>query len=299
MNMKVWIEAFRLRTLPLAMSSIFMGGFLAYADAVFSWPIFILASITTLFLQILSNLANDYGDSISGVDNSNRVGPQRTVQSGLISRESMKLAVIIFIIFSLISGISLLFLAFENHFSFKGLLFFAFGCLAILAAIKYTVGKNPYGYSGFGDIMVFVFFGLLGVTGSYYLLTQSFSFQVVLPAVAVGLLSTAVLNLNNLRDVENDKASGKNTLVVKIGVTPAKIYHLFLLFLPFVLLLMYIFSTNTSLYGTLLLLLLPIQIGNFLRVWKNRDSRELDVELKRTAITTLFVVLIFGIGINI
>ena len=169
-----WIEAFRLRTLPLALASIVMGGFLALVDHQFNTLIFTLACATTLFLQILSNLANDYGDSVNGVDNSNRVGPLRSVQSGSISRFSMKVAVIAFIALSLISGIGLIALAFGNAFNITTFIFFMIGCGAIAAAIKYTVGRNPYGYIGFGDFFVFLFFGLVGVCGSYFLMVQEF-----------------------------------------------------------------------------------------------------------------------------
>lgn len=294
-----WIEAFRLRTLPLALASIVMGGFLALVDHQFNTLIFTLACATTLFLQILSNLANDYGDSVNGVDNSNRVGPLRSVQSGSISRRSMKFAVIVFIALSLISGISLIALSFGNTFNLTAFIFFIMGCGAIAAAIKYTVGRNPYGYVGFGDFFVFLFFGLVGVCGSYFLMVHEFQILIILPAAAVGLLSSAVLNLNNLRDHVNDKASGKITLVVKFGFKNGKIYHWFLLFIPFLLLIAYATIHFRTVWNFMFLAALPLQIGNFVRVWKNSEPQLLDIELKRMALLTILVVLLFGIGINI
>lgn len=294
-----WIEAFRLRTLPLALASIVMGGFLALENHRFNAFIFILACVTTLFLQILSNLANDYGDSVNGVDNSNRVGPLRSVQSGSISRFSMKVAVIAFIALSLISGIGLIALAFGNAFNITAFIFFMIGCGAIVAAIKYTVGRNPYGYIGFGDFFVFLFFGLVGVCGSYFLMVHEFHILIILPAAAVGLLSSAVLNLNNLRDHVNDKASGKITLVVKFGFKNGKIYHWFLLFIPFLLLAVYATIHFSTFWNFIFLAALPLQIGNFVRVWKNSEPQLLDIELKRMALLTILVVFLFGIGINI
>lgn len=294
-----WISAFRLRTLPLALSSIFMGAFLAFSYGNFRVSVFILACFTTLLLQILSNLANDYGDSVSGVDNENRVGPSRGVQSGNISRFAMKTAIVIFAVLSLFVGSWLILDSLHYSISTVSFSFFILGCGAILAAIKYTVGKNPYGYLGFGDFFVFIFFGIVGVCGSFYLFTHQFNSLILLPAISVGLLSVAVLNLNNLRDIVNDKLSNKNTLIVKIGAKKGKVYHFFLLFLPLILLPLYLAAVSPKLIFLLPLLALPIQIGNFIRVWKNRDEKLLDVELKRMALTTLLIVFIFGIAVII
>ena len=214
---KNWLVAFRLRTLPLALSSIILGSMLAYADGIFSWPVAILAVTTTLFLQILSNLANDYGDSVSGVDNEHRVGPSRSVQGGAITASQMRRAVFLFAFLSLASGIGLIIVGTRGLQLESTLIYLVLGLGAIAAAIKYTVGKNPYGYQGLGDLFVFIFFGLVGVCGTYYLHTHQLPWDILLPAASVGLLSVAVLNLNNLRDRESDAASGKRTLVVKLG----------------------------------------------------------------------------------
>ena len=237
MNIKAWIQAFRLRTLPLALSSILMGIIVSYIHDSFLLQVSIWAVITTLLLQILSNLANDYGDASKGTDNENRLGPERTVQSGKISPKSMKNAIIIFSFLSLISGLYLIWLS--NIDFIKALLFLLLGVLAIAAAIKYTVGKRAYGYSGLGDLFVFIFFGPVAVLGSFYLNSGYISYDVIFPAITVGLLSTAVLNLNNMRDLDNDKKSGKNTIVVKLGIKRAKLYHIIIVNIAFFSLLLF------------------------------------------------------------
>src|SRR5680860_1161523 len=221
----VWMQAFRLRTLPLSISSAVIGSILAYADGKFVWPVFILTLTTTIFLQVLSNLANDFGDSVHGTDNSNRVGPERTVQSGKISKTEMKRLIVIFSILSFISGSLLIYFGLRNAKVGLIILFFMLGIASIAAAIKYTIGKKPYGYSGLGDLFVFIFFGLVGVCGTYFLFTNQFNMELLLPASSIGLLSAGVLNLNNMRDIANDATSGKKTMVVRIGSEKAKLYH--------------------------------------------------------------------------
>jgi 1,4-dihydroxy-2-naphthoate octaprenyltransferase len=202
--MKHWVSAFRLRTLPLALSSIMMGGFLAASVNAFQWDIFLLCISTTIFLQVLSNLANDYGDSIHGADSVDRKGPSRAVQSGKISANQMKTGIIVFVLLSLISGVSLLFVAFGLN--WNAILFFlGLGILSILAAIAYTVGKRPYGYAGLGDISVFIFFGLIGVLGSLYLFIHELKWEYILPAISCGVFAVGVLNINNIRDIESDQ----------------------------------------------------------------------------------------------
>lgn len=204
---QAWLHAIRLRTLPLALSSILIGSFLAAFEGSFRWEVFGLAAVTTIFLQVLSNLANDYGDSVHGADSLERKGPIRAVQSGIISLPEMKRAMIVLAICSFLSGIALLYLALGDWKLF--LLFLGFGLLAIYAAITYTSGSNPYGYIGLGDISVFAFFGLLGVVGTYFLHSLDFDWLVMLPAVSLGCFSTAVLNINNIRDIDSDIKAGK------------------------------------------------------------------------------------------
>jgi 1,4-dihydroxy-2-naphthoate octaprenyltransferase len=296
-KLKAWLSAFRLRTLPLSFSSVILGSLLAAFKDSFSLSILIWALLTTLFLQILSNLANDYGDGLSGVDNDARLGPKRTIQSGEISLYEMRVAIVLFSLLSLGSGIYLLEKASKNLGSLTTLGFLILGILAIAAAIKYTMGKNPYGYKGFGDLAVFIFFGIAGVAGTYFLHTGYIAWPEFLPAMAIGFLAVGVLNLNNLRDFENDQASGKRSLVVIMGIRNARIYHTFLIFGALAAAVGYTLLHFTSVYQLLYLLVVPLLINNVKVVWKSSRSSEIDAELKKLAISTLIFALTMGIGL--
>lgn len=292
--MKHWVGAFRLRTLPLALSSIIMGGFLAASVHAFQWNIFLLCITTTIFLQILSNLANDYGDSIHGADSADRKGPSRAVQSGKISAGQMKVGVLVFVVLSLISGMSLLFVAFGPN--RNAILFFlGLGILSIIAAIAYTVGKRPYGYAGLGDISVFIFFGLIGVMGSLYLFTQQLSWAYVLPAISCGAFAVGVLNINNIRDIESDQKAGKYSVPVRIGRANAIRYHWSLIIIGLTSALLFVLQNYVSSFQLLFLISAPV----FVMIGKNvqrKPSSQLDPYLKFMALSTLFFVLLFGVG---
>jgi 1,4-dihydroxy-2-naphthoate octaprenyltransferase len=293
--LQAWLHAFRLRTLPLSLSSIAMGGFLAASVHAFNLSIFLLCVSTTIFLQILSNLANDYGDSIHGADSADRKGPSRAVQSGAISFAKMKTAIFIFIVLCLVSGISLLLVSFG--FNWNALLFFfGLGVLSILAAIAYTVGKKPYGYSGLGDISVFIFFGLVGVVGSYYLFTQSVTGLIVLPALSCGFFSIGVLNINNIRDIESDVKAGKYSIPVRIGREKAIFYHWFLIFGGLSSAIIFLVLNFQSPWQLIFLASIPLFLKNGLAV-QYKQSHELDPYLKQMALSTLLFVLLFGVGL--
>jgi len=297
MNIDIWIRAFRLRTLPLAVSSAIMGSFLAFAHGNFRWHVLLLATLTILFLQILSNLANDYGDAMHGTDNVNRLGPQRITQSGLVTKLQMQIMIAAFILLALTSG-SLLIIAGLQHIGWKTVLFFfGLGLSAIYAAIKYTIGKKPYGYIGLGDVFVFIYFGIVGVAGTYYLHANTFDPWILLPASAIGLLSSGVLNLNNMRDIENDARSGKRTLAVHLGSKAAKIYHLVLISLSIAFSLVYTIVLFNSVYQLLFMLTCPLFALNVIVVMKNTDPRTLNLELKKLAFSTFAFSLTFGIGL--
>lgn len=255
----------------------------------------LLAAITTILLQVLSNIANDYGDGIKGTDNENRVGPERAIQSKKISPKAMRNAIIINSVLAFGSGISLVYYALQNASSKDIYVFIALGILSIIAAITYTVGKKAYGYSGLGDFFVFIFFGLVGVTGVYYLHTRSLDWFIFLPAGFTGFMSMAVLNMNNMRDVENDEASGKNTLVVKMGFEKAKSYHTALLLLGMICWIggLILLGKETGFY-LLLISILPfvLFVKNLVFVRKNDQPKNLDSELKKIALGTFFVTVI-------
>lgn len=298
-RLRVWLKAFRLRTLPLALSSAILGSFLALAYGRFSWIVFILASSTTLFLQILSNLANDYGDFMHGVDNENRVGPERITQNGLISPAGMKIMILVFIGLALISGSALIVIGLNGVPVKNIIILFLLGFSAIFAAIKYTVGKKPYGYVGLGDLFVFIYFGIVGVAGTFYLHTHYLNPWVLLPASAIGLLSSGVLNLNNMRDIENDAHSGKRTLVVWIGSEAAKYYHTALITLSFLFSVIYALKFFTSVYQYLFILTMPLFFMNVMVVIQNTEPAKLNIELKKLALSTFAFSVAFGIGLII
>lgn len=293
--MKHWLHAFRLRTLPLAMSSIITGSALAAFFHGFRWPVFGLALLTAVLLQVLSNLANDLGDHLHGTDNDVRVGPQRAVQSGAISPKAMERAMWICGTLAFLSGLALILIALGPAPS--TLLFLLLGLSAIGAAVKYTYGARPYGYAGFGDPSVLLFFGFVGVIGTFHLHTGSFLPSILLPAFGIGLLATGVLNLNNMRDIHNDAASGKRTLVVRMGSARAKGYHVALVLLGFACLVMFT-ALHFRTWWQYLFLITFIGLDRHLRVvLKNTEPRALDPQLKVLALTTLVTALLFSLGV--
>ncbi len=297
MKLKSWIHAFRLRTLPLAISNTIIGSCLAAADDKFRWPVFGLAALTTVLLQIMSNMANDYGDFVNGKDTKERIGPKRMVQSGEITPKTMLRGIIAIGILCAVSGVSLIVVGTQGINITNMLMFGLLGLAAIAAAIKYTVGKNPYGYRGLGDIFVFIFFGLVGVMGTYFLHTQSFRWDILLPASAIGLLSTGVLNMNNMRDYEADRNAGKKTIVVVLGIKKAAWYHLFLVGGAAVLTVIYTLLNYSSAWQWFFLLSFPILFMNLRKVFTYKDAKELYPELPLLSMASLVFALTFGLGL--
>jgi 1,4-dihydroxy-2-naphthoate octaprenyltransferase len=302
--MKHWIQAARLRTLPLSVSGIIVGSIYALANPtdailtptdVFNWRIFAFAILTTLGLQILSNFANDYGDGMKGTDNADRVGPKRAIQSGVISPEAMKRAIIITAILTLISSILLIYVAFKETNLVYSLFYLVLGILAIVSAIRYTVGNTAYGYRGYGDLFVFVFFGLVSTLGVNFLYSKQIDFDLFLPAIAIGLLSVGVLNLNNMRDEASDKKSNKNTIVVKIGGEKAKIYHYILIASAMVLVLVFAIISNFRFDQYLFLLAYVPLTKHLVTVYKNQEPKALDPELKKLALSTFVLSILLGL----
>ncbi|MBG7613420.1 1,4-dihydroxy-2-naphthoate octaprenyltransferase [Polaribacter sp. BAL334] len=296
MDVKSVIKAARLRTLPLSISGIIVGSFLGNQQSnssILASSIFWLAIITTIGFQVLSNFANDYGDGIKGTDK-NRTGEARMVASGAISPKQMKNAMMITAIFTLIIALFLIFVSFGKENFGYSIFFFLLGISSIVAAIKYTVGKSAYGYSGFGDVFVFLFFGLVSVVGCYFLYTKQLNFSIFLPAFAIGFLSTAVLNLNNLRDFEQDKINQKNTLVVKLGISKAKKYHYFLIFGALFASTFFVILNFSSWMQFLFLIAFVPLTKNMITVAKNNQLSELDAELKKVALSTFLFAVIFG-----
>lgn len=298
-GLKTWVHAARLRTLPLSISGIIVGTTIAVQQGYFSLVIFSLALGTTLGLQILSNFANDYGDGVKGTDNEDRIGPERAIQSGMITVKEMKQGIVTTAILTLFMAILLIYSAFgQDHFLYA-IIFFLLGLSAIVAAIKYTIGENAYGYKGLGDVFVFIFFGLVSVLGTYFLYARELYWAALLPAAAIGMLSAGVLNLNNMRDRISDKKSGKITLVVKMGESKAKNYHYILILGAIFFLIIFTVLTAKELNNFLYLLAFIPLVLHLKRVIQNKDPQKLDPELKYLALTTFAIAVLFGIGLII
>ncbi len=296
-TLKFWIHAMRLRTLPLSIAGILTGGGLAWiyareTNTVFEAPVFYLATLTALLLQILSNFANDYGDFQNGADNASRKGPQRAVQSGAITPKQMKTAILITALLAFVCGCLLLMLAFQQI-NIRFTLYLLLGMACIGAALKYTMGNNPYGYKGFGDVFVFLFFGLVACCGIFYLLTHTLPSVVWLPAISIGCWSTAVLNLNNLRDIDTDKDAGKITIPVRLGLKRGLIYHYGLLLAAYGADLFYAVLQKNYLLQVVLLMLAMAGYRVFRPLFYNPLHEELDKQLKKTALFTLVFTLLF------
>lgn len=282
----------RLRTLPLSVSGILVGSAIALASDSWNNWIFGLALSTTVLFQIISNLANDLGDTLKGTDNDDRLGPKRTLQAGVITKKAMKMAIILFSILSLASAAALIHVSIDGMSQSVLLTYIALAIFCVLAAITYTIGKKAYGYNGLGDLMVLIFFGLVSVLGVYSLYTKTFLIDNLLPAVSIGLLSTAVLNLNNMRDFANDAKSGKNTLVVKMGPNQAKLYHALLIVIALLSMAVFIGRIGEPL---LFISLVPgiALVFHLRKVMKTTDPRSFDPELKIVAFSTFGISLLF------
>ena len=298
LSLRTWIAAARLRTLPLALATILLGSLLAAYTHAFSGKILFWSMLTAVFYQILSNFANDLGDGLKGTDD-NRVGEAWAIASGAISIKQMKWAVFMFVVLSVGAGTYLSVIATATLPGWVTGLFIGLGIMATIAALSYTMGKRAYGYSGYGDLFVLIFFGWVGVIGSNFLQTNSFQWNLILPASAVGFLAMGVLNLNNMRDVESDSAAGKNTVVVKRGLAWAKAYHHILLYGAVLLQLAYVWLTSPGFGGYLFLAILPLILNNLSRVRAAKTARDFEPLLKPLAITTLLFCLLAGIGQNL
>lgn len=330
-TLKSWISAARLRTLPLSISGIIMGSSYAYllntggyyddfrmADEgllatgldLNKWmSITLLALVTTLGFQILSNFANDYGDGVKGTDNQDRIGPARALQTGAITPQAMKKGIILTAVLTFICALALIYISLGVDKILPSLIFIGLGIAALWAAIKYTVGANAYGYRGLGDVFVFIFFGPVSVLGIFYLISGYLNYYLVLPSITIGLLSVAVLNLNNMRDYHSDKKVGKNTIVVHMGLPKAKVLHYFILGIAFIAQVGFLILNYTAvigeeelvrstLYFAPLVAFLPVGIHT-IKVYKTDDPKGFDPELKKVALSTFFLAILTLITIGL
>jgi 1,4-dihydroxy-2-naphthoate octaprenyltransferase len=272
-----------------------VGSFYAMSQGIFNWNIVIFALLTTLGLQILSNFANDYGDGVKGTDNDDRVGPKRAIQSGVISPAEMKRAIVITSLITLLFAVLLIYFAFKGKYLVFSLIFLVLGILAIASAIRYTVGKSAYGYRGYGDVFVFIFFGMVSTFGVYFMFSKTLDLLLLLPATSIGFLSVGVLNLNNMRDEESDRKAGKNTIVVKNGGAWAKKYHFFLVISAMILVLIFAFLNDFHFDQYIFVVAYFPMISHLITVYKNKTPRLLDPELKKLAISTFLLAVLLAL----
>tara|TARA_Y100001934_G_scaffold265833_1_gene344505 strand:- start:67 stop:972 length:906 start_codon:yes stop_codon:yes gene_type:complete len=295
-KIKPWLSAMRLRTLPLSVSGIILGTCFAVYNGRFSWWVLVLAILTTISLQILSNLANDYGDGTKGTDNDDRVGPKRAIQSGVITPDEMLNAIKFNIVVVIILTLSLIMAAFGPA-NFLFLLLFVFlGGLSVYAALNYTMGDSPYGYRALGDVFVFIFFGLVSTIGSYVLYVHTIDHLVILPSIVLGCLSVGVLNLNNMRDLDEDKKVGKVTLAVKLGIKKSKMYHYILIAGAMIITVVYSILYYVAPYNFLYLIAFLPLIVHLKKIKKAKVPSDFDGQLKVLALSTFLFSILLGVG---
>ncbi len=288
-----YIKSFRLRTLPLSVAGIVLGSLLAASAGSFDTCVFVLAVATTLCLQILSNISNELGDYLHGTDGEQRRGPQYAISSGALGVKEMKRAIAVFVVLACLLGVWLVAESFDKLLSTDGLVMIVAGGAAVLAALGYTLGKHPYGYAGFGDAAVFVFFGLLAVAGSFFLMTGRLSWSVVLPAAACGALSVGVLNVNNTRDMESDRAT-RRTVPLMIGLRGTKIYQAVLVAVAFGCLSAYCIVTESATECYLFWVLAPLFVWHIVMFCRS-EGRQLDRQLPLLSVATLLLCILFGV----
>jgi len=295
MKLKYYLESFRLRTLPLSISGILLGVCVAMSRGFYKPYLFLFALLTTLSLQILSNISNELGDLEKGTDNDQRLGPIRAAQRGVLTKANLTNSMLVFGFLSIVFGLTLVYLAYGNFYSLNSSIMLMMGFCAVMASIKYTFGKKNYGYLGLGDLFVFIFFGLVSVLGVYFLAVGHIPLRLLLPATAIGLLCTGVLNVNNMRDVENDAAFKKKTMAVRIGQRNIKYYHAFLVVTPFLLMGKYAILINNGLIGFIYLWSVPFFVFHLIKVFK-QNGKDLDPQLKVLSLSTLLFSLLSGLG---
>ncbi|WP_185857747.1 1,4-dihydroxy-2-naphthoate octaprenyltransferase [Blattabacterium cuenoti] len=296
MKLKHWIYAARIHTLPLSFSGITLSYLISKSRTnECITTSYILCIITALLLQILANFSNDYGDSITGVDNIKRIGPKRTIQRGLISLSEMKKAIFILSILSFLSGVTLLYNSIKNIFIF--FLYFIGIFICIYSSIKYSIGDYPYGHKvGMGDLFVMICFGFFSVGGSSFLYTHTLCMDMFFLSLSIGFLNVGVLNVNNMRDLENDYESGKYTMAVWLGIKYAKLYHVFIILFSIFFGGYFIFLNQKNTYQWLFFIFISILlIFHIRKIILIKEKKLFNLELKKLVILTFLYV--FSIGL--
>jgi 1,4-dihydroxy-2-naphthoate octaprenyltransferase len=293
-NLKKWIIAARLETIVLALASVGLGSALAASTGSFDWRLGLLTALTAALLQIICNLANDYGDFTHGADPVNKCKPPSAIQVGLVTLKQVKHALQLLLVPTLGLGMLLIYLGQLS--SLALFIFVGLGAAAIIAAVAYTMGKKPYGYQGWGDVAVLVFFGLVGVGGTFYLHTKQSGTIWLLPAISYGSLVVAVLNVNNIRDITSDAQVGKKTIPVRIGKKAAIYYHWGLLTISTMAVLAFLLRYVNSPWPYLCLCTLPALIRHGMAVGR-QDPAQLTKQLQNLVLTIFVFVCLLAAGL--
>jgi 1,4-dihydroxy-2-naphthoate octaprenyltransferase len=295
-TIKHWVSAFRLRTLFLAAATVILASGVAFGEDKFSTAVFIFALLLATSIQILANLANDLGDYLKGTDTTGkREGPTRSLQGCVISVKEMKNAIIVFTVITIITGVALVACVYPYINRSHAVILLVTGLLCISAALFYTIGKNAYGYKGLGDLFAFIFFGPVPVIGTYFLHTRIFDFKPLLPAIGIGLISTMILNINNMRDLDNDRASGKITVAVRLGLPKSKTYHTLLTLISFFCFLGYSFLYLPAPWYRNLYLICFVMLFKILIEIVKKQGSALDPYLKKTSLSGFLIAVAFAI----
>ena len=288
------VASMRLRTLPLSTGGVILGILLATADFKVDLWVAVLIVLTTVCLQILSNLSNELGDVLHGTDTEDRQGPQYGLNSGVLTIGEMKVLIGIFVVLCIVSGTAMTLQSYGTLWDLTPILVLLLGAGAIMGAMKYTLGRNPYGYRGLGDFYVFLFFGLVAVLGSYFVASHTLFWRLLLPGAAVGCFSVGVLNVNNIRDMETD-AANRVTVAIRLGERKAKVYQTVLIVLGWIFMLAYCQLRMFSWWHYLFVLTLPLFILHLRGVW-TRSGKKLDPMLPLLVMSTFLFCLLAGIG---
>ncbi len=295
MTLKACIKSMRLRTLPLSLAGVILGVMLAADNTVVSPWTAGLILLTTVSLQILSNLSNELGDTLKGTDSADRQGPRYAIGSGDMSVEDIRILIGLFIAFCIVFGLAMIRVSFGSIFKTESICLEVLGAAAIAGAMKYTLGKNPYGYRGLGDVFVFIFFGLVSVLGGYYVAARELPpLIMLLPASAIGCFSVGVLNVNNIRDMKTD-AVNRVTVAIKLGMKGARIYQTILVALGWALMLVFCAVYDFAPGHYIFIITLPLYIKHLQGVW-TRSERALDPMLPMLVISTFFLSILAGAG---
>lgn len=295
MTLKACIKSMRLRTLPLSLAGVILGVMLAADNTVVSPWTAGLILLTTVSLQILSNLSNELGDTLKGTDSADRQGPRYAIGSGDMSVEDIRILIGLFIAFCIVFGLAMIRVSFGSIFKTESICLEALGAAAIAGAMKYTLGKNPYGYRGLGDVFVFIFFGLVSVLGGYYVAARELPpLIMLLPASAIGCFSVGVLNVNNIRDMKTD-AVNRVTVAIRLGLRGARIYQTVLIAMGWVLMVTFCLLYKPDPGHFLFLAVAPLHMVHLRGVW-TRTEKALDPMLPLLVMSTFILSILAGAG---